>query len=119
MADLKKLKKYIKLSDLKKGDKVTFTNAGEIKDIDFSPAKDGSKVKTCFQVEISVNGEDPKEIVLNSTTTNNLSKFWSEDTSKWVGKVAKPLTIKQVAFGKVQDVTYLEPEDEVAWDENK
>lgn len=115
MPDLRRLKTFVKASDLQKGDTVTFVDAGEIKDVDFSKTKDGSNLKTVLEITIRVNDTEPKKFVPNSTTLQYLQAKWGPDTGTWVGRTAKVNFTKQNSFGKLTDVIFLEPDD-VEWD---
>lgn len=118
MPDLREMKKYLKRDDFAEGDKVTFISAGEIKDVDFSPEKDGTKIKRVLQMDVSINDSDTKSMTLNSTTWKTLSAKWGDKTEEWVGRTTKVTFVKQIVFGKMDKVLVLEPTDEeVSWEE--
>jgi len=117
MPDLKTLKRYLKKDDFKEGDIVEFLTAGEIKEVDFSQAQDGSNLKTAYNACVSLNGGEAKEVVLNQTTLNTLSEYWTDNTDQWKGKRAKVSFVKQLAFGKMQKVLCMEPADVSATEE--
>lgn len=109
MADLGDLKNFLKSDDLKRGDIITFVNAGEIKEVDFSKTQDGSQVKTVFQILIELPNAKNKIYTPNATTRDALSAKWGKNTEAWVGKKAEVNFVKQLAFGKQIEVLVLEP----------
>lgn len=109
MPDLGDLKNFLKSDDLKQGDVITFVNAGEIKEVDFSKTQDGSQVKTVFQILIELPNAKNKVYTPNATTRDALSAKWGKNTEAWVGKKADVNFVKQLAFGKQIEVLVLEP----------
>lgn len=108
--NINKLSNRLKASDLQGGDTLTFIDAGEWKEVDFSKARDGSDVKEVFQITVSVNEDMSfKTFTLNNTSGNSLSEKWGGMTEQWVNKKAKVTFIKMPVFGKMQDVLVLLP----------
>jgi len=113
MVDTRKLRSYIKLSDLEATDVVEFVEEGAIVERDMSKEQDGSNVKSVLEMKVSLNGEEPKPITINQTTINILKKVWGADSVKWVGKQAKVSVVQTLAFGELKDVNVLQPIAEV------
>lgn len=114
MPDINDLKSNLRNEDLKTGDVITFVNAGEIKDIDFSKAQDGSGIKTVLQLLVEIPGGKNKIYTPNATTREILKNAWGKDTENWVGKQAQVTFVKQLAFGEMIEVLVLEPIVEVS-----
>ena len=72
MANINK-NKPIKTAELKSGDIFQFLSEGEWKSVDFSKSKDGSNVKEVCEFDVSLNGEDPRKYVINTTSADSLS----------------------------------------------
>jgi hypothetical protein len=111
MANLGDLRKNLRKEDVQTGDVIKFIDAGEIKDVDFSPAQDGSKVETVFQATVELPNGKQKIYTPNATTRGILGDKWGEDTEAWVGKEATAKFIDQLSFGKLTKVLILEPID--------
>jgi hypothetical protein len=109
VANLGDLRKNLRKEDVQAGDIILFVNAGEIKDVDFSSAQDGSDVKTVFQVLVELPDGKNKVYTPNATTRGLLSDAWGEDTEEWVGKKGKVNLIDQLSFGKMVKVMVLQP----------
>lgn len=109
MPDINDLKNNLRNEDLQQGDIITFVNEGEIKDVDFSKAQDGSAVKTVLQILVELPNGKNKIYTPNATTRQVLKEKWGKDTENWVNKKAKVTFVKQLAFGKQIDVLVLEP----------
>jgi len=112
MANLNDLSQFLKKDDRKDGDLWTFLDAGEICDVDFSPAKDGSRIQKVFQIKIALPDGREKISTLNKTSINSVKAIWGNDTSAWVGKQVKVIMLKGMAFGKPADIMNLEPQVE-------
>ena len=112
MANLNDLSAFLKKDDKKDGDLWTFTNEGEIADVDFSQAKDGSRIQKVFQIGIKLPDGREKTATLNKTSINSVSAVWGKDTSAWVGKQVKVVMLRGMAFGKPADIMNLEPQVE-------
>lgn len=109
MVDTRKLKNFIKLADLDSNDEIQFVDEGKIIERDFSKAQDGSELRTALTMNVSLNGQDPKELTLNNTTINILRDKWGSDTANWVGKRAKVTVVETLAFGQLKQVNVLKP----------
>jgi hypothetical protein len=109
MANLGDLRKNLRKEDVRAEDVLSFVDAGEIKDVDFSTAQDGSDIKTVFQVTVELPNGKQKIYTPNATTRGILSDKWGEDTEKWVGKKATVKLVDQLSFGKMTKVMVLEP----------
>jgi hypothetical protein len=109
VANLGDLRKNLRKEDVQAGDVIKFIDSGEIKDVDFSPAQDGSKVETVFQSTVELPSGKQKIYTPNATTRGILSDSWGEDTEAWVGKRAAVKFIDQLSFGKLTKVMVLEP----------
>jgi hypothetical protein len=109
MANLGDLRKNLRKEDVQEGDVIAFIDAGEIKDVDFSPAQDGSKVETVFQATVELPNGKQKIYTPNATTRGILGDKWGEDTETWVGKKATVKFIDQLSFGKLTKVMILQP----------
>lgn len=110
MPDLSKLRDYTRNADFKAGDIVEFVDKGQILDVDFSAAKDGSGMKRVLQIGIKINNDAMvRKHTLNSGSRQLLSEAWGQHTEDWIGKTAKATFIKQQCFGKLTDVLILEP----------
>ena len=104
---------FIKAKDLTKGDKITFLADGDWVEADFSKAKDGSDLKTVFQVMVRVNDDTAsKTMTINTTSGKTLADGWGME--KWAGKIANVNFVRMLCFGEMKDVVCLEPTDEVA-----
>ena len=114
MVDTRKLKKFIKVSDLVPSDDIQFTNEGELVEKDFSKGQDGSDVKTVLEMQVSLNGEEPKSLTVNNTTINILKKAWGPDSANWINKKAKVSVVQTLAFGELKDINVLIPIEEEA-----
>lgn len=108
---------YIKASaDLKTGDKIQLVDGGKWVMKDFSEAQDGSKEKSVYVVQASVNGKDSKELTINATSGKSLAGQWGEEGEGWKDKIAEVSFVKMACFGEVKDVLCLLPTDEkVEW----
>ena len=109
MANLNDLSKFLKKGDLKKGDILTFADGGSIEEVDFSKAKDGSGVKTVFQITVTLpNGKD-KILTINKTSQGIISEKFGVETENWIGEEVEVDYIQQLCFGKLTDVLVLKP----------
>ncbi len=108
MPDTRDLSKFLKAKDLNDGDILTFTNAGEIGEVDFSKSKDGSKTKTVLQIGVELDGKD-KVMTLNKTSQNCIEQKYGTLTENWVGKKVQVNFIEQLCFGELTDVLVLKP----------
>jgi len=109
MANLGDLSNYIKTKSLKTGDIIKFLDEGAIVEKDFN---DGKGVKKLFQVNVSLNGGEPKEMTLNATSRGVLSDVWGYETEEWVGKEAKVTFMQGLVFGKPGEILVLQPKDD-------
>ena len=107
--NLNDLSEFLKKDDIKTGDILTFVNEGEIKNVDFSKAKDGSNMKTVFQIKVQLPDGREKVATINRTSQESLGVVYGKITSEWIDKKATVNYIKQLAFGKVMDILVLEP----------
>jgi|SRR3990167_5680649 len=108
-ANLNDLSKFIKKGDLRKGDILTFVNGGSIEEVDFSRTKDGSGIKTVFQITVTLPDGKDKILTINKTSQNVISEEFGVETENWVGKEVKVDYIQQLCFGKLTDVLVLKP----------
>ena len=109
MPNLTDLSDYLKTADLKTDDIITFVDAGEICKVDFSKTKDGTDMKKVFQITVKLPDAREKIATINKTSQKTLSEKYGQDTSKWVGKLAKVVFVEQLAFGKLIQVLVLKP----------
>ena len=107
--NLNDLSNFVKRADLKGGEHITFMDVGEIREVDFSLSKDGSGLKTVFQIGIKLADGRDKIITLNAGSRHMLSEAWGINTEEWINKVAEITFVKQLAFGKMIDVLVLMP----------
>ena len=103
------LNEFLTASDVNDGDVITFLNAGEIKDVDFSRSRDGSDVRKVLQIDVSLPDGKEKIVTINKTSRKSLSTKYGADTEDWVEKEAKVVILKQNVGGTIKDVIYLEP----------
>jgi len=113
MVDTRKLKDYIKLSDLDPGDVLEFVTEGEIVDRDFAKQGEDPDIKSCLEMMVSLNGDEAKKLTINQTTINILNEKWTHITAKWVGKKAEAEKRKILSFGKWIEIIVLEPIESV------
>ena len=111
MPNLNDLSEFLKRDDIKAGDILTFTDAGEIAKVDFSKTKDGSGVKTVFQIGVMLPDGRKKIITLNKASQTALSEKYGKITEEWVGKNAMVSFVEQMAFGKLIEVLILKSID--------
>jgi hypothetical protein len=111
MADLNDLSRYVKSKELRAGDFLEFIDGGDIVEVDFSKNKDGSNLKTVFQISVEVPGGKKKILTVNKASRDSLSSAWGTNADMWIGKKAEITFVKQLAFGKVEDVLVLVPID--------
>lgn len=109
MPNLGDLSNYIKTKELKTGDMIKFKEAGAIVEKDF---EDGKGLKKLFQVNVSLNGGDPKEMTLNATSRGVLADAWGYETEEWIGREAKVTFMKGLVFGKPGEILVLQPTEE-------
>lgn len=109
MPNLNDLSNFLKRDDIKADDAITFINEGEIKSVDFSKTKDGSNMKTVFQILIELPDGRNKIATLNKASQTALSEKYSKITEEWVGKKAIVSFVEQMAFGKLTEVLILKP----------
>ena len=110
MANLTDLSSFWKpQKDLKDGDLLEFVDAGGINEVDFSPAKDGSKIQKVFQIDVRYPDGRIKTATPNKTSRDALSDVYGNVTEKWIGKQAKVTFVEQLSFGKMAKVTILRP----------
>jgi hypothetical protein len=107
----KRPRTYVKTGDLKNGDKIVFISAGSWENVDFSKTQDGSDMKSVYKVRVSVNGQEPKEMTINSTSGNSLAEKWGDEGDTWKGKEANVQFVKMMCFGEMKDVLCLKPND--------
>lgn len=112
MPNLNDLSNFAKREDLVEDSLITFKNAGEIKDVDFSKAKDGSGIKKVFQIDIELLDGKIKSLTMNATSKNLLKEAYGVHTESWIGKQATVVYVKQLCFGKMTDVLVLTPVEE-------
>lgn len=104
MPNTSQLSKYIKAEHVKDGDVINFMDAGIIADKEFT--KDGVKeIKTILELSVEIKGER-KLYSPNQTTIGILSKAWTADTEKWVGKQGR-ITLVPSPLGK--DMVIVKP----------
>lgn len=109
MPNINDLNEFLTASDVNDGDVITFLNAGEIKDVDFSRSRDGSDVRKVLQIDVSLPDGKEKIVTINKTSRKSLSAKYGVDTEDWVEKEAKVVILKQNVGGTIKDVIYLEP----------
>lgn len=86
MPDTSKLSKYIKIENVKDGDKIKFLDAGVILEKNF--VKDGKDDKrNVLEITVEFKGEN-KTYSPNGTTLKMLNAAWGTATENWVGKTA-------------------------------
>ena len=107
--NLNDLSIFLKRDDLKADDTITFVNEGEIKEVDFSKTKDGSNMKTVFQILIELPDGRNKVATLNKASQATLSDKYGKITEEWVGKKAVVSFVEQMCFGKLTEVLILKP----------
>ena len=61
---------FLSRTDIEEGDEILFVNAGEIKEVDFSRAKDGSNKKLVFQILVELPPY-PYPILQNMSSFDN------------------------------------------------
>ena len=113
MPNLNEMSAFLKIKDVKHGDIVTFADAGTIKDVDFSTAKDGSKIKRVFEVMLELSSGVKKICTLNKGSQRMLALEWGEITEKWVGKEAEATFVEQLVFGELKPVLIFRPMAEI------
>lgn len=79
--------KFLKVSEVKDGTIIKFTNEGVWRDSRKFTYPDGS-VKKEFVITIEVDGEN-KSFTLNKTNRDTLKLAWGKDTKEWIGKEAR------------------------------
>ena len=109
MANVNDLNKYITHTDVTDGDIITFVDAGELIEKDFSPEKDESDIRTVLDITITLPSGKKKLYSPNKTTRTALSEVWGAETENWVGKKATVSVVKQNVGGNLKKVIYLEP----------
>jgi hypothetical protein len=109
---------YIKAGALKDGDRVVFVDGGKWVEKDFSKEQDGSDKKSVYVAQVSLNGEEAKELTINATSGKSLAEKWGTEGPAWTGKTAKVSFIEQLSFGEVRKVLRLLPlSTEETWEE--
>ena len=109
MPNLNDLKNFLQRDDVKEGEILIFTDAGEIKEVDFSKAQDGSGKKKVFQISIGLPDGRTKTATINATSRNALTEKYGSNTEDWVNKNVKVTFVNQMAFGKMTKVLVLVP----------
>ena len=109
MVDTRKLKDFIKMSDLDEGDIISFPEAGNIVQRDFAKQGEAPDVKSVLEMQVSLNDQEPKKMTINNSTINILNEAWTRNTENWVGKRARAEKRKIQSFGKWIDIIVLEP----------
>ena len=89
--------------DVKNDDLIIFLDEGKYNTLPQDPDRE---VLT-FKVKIP-SGEE-KSISINKTSQIELTKAWTDESSKWVGKKAKVKIVNQKVFKEFKDVIYLFP----------
>ena len=112
MPNLNDMSRFLKREDVKNGDILKFKDAGEIKDVDFSLAKDGSNVKTVFQIGVELPDGKTKIVTLNKTSERILKEDYGVNTDNWVGKQVEVVFERTMCFGKMMDVMILKPAEQ-------
>ena len=108
MANLGDLKAFWTATDFEQGETITFADAGDIEDVDFSREHDGSKRKKVFQITIRKENQQ-KKFTLNKTSIDVLSLAWGKKTEEWIGKKATVNFLEQMSFGKMARVLVFKP----------
>jgi hypothetical protein len=104
------LKIYLCPTDVKDGDIITFKDAGEFVDKDFSKEQDGSDIKTVLEMTIELPSGKTKKYSPNTKTRDALAEgYGSPDSENWVGKKASVVLVRQNVFGQIKNIIYLEP----------
>ena len=98
---------YLKTSESKTGDMITFTTEGEWVENKRYTYDDGNP-KWDFVVGVSSKGED-KKMTLNKTNRDILTEKFGDETSDWVGKSAKMNIVDCLVGGKMKKTIVLEP----------
>jgi hypothetical protein len=109
MPDTRKLKDFIKMSDLDEGDIITFSDAGKLVERDFAKQGEDPDLKVVLEMNVALNDQEPKKMTINNSTINILNEKWTRITENWVGKRAKAEKRKIQSFGKWIDIVVLEP----------
>jgi hypothetical protein len=107
--NLNDMSNFLKRDDLHAGDTVIFRDEGIITQVDFSPDKDGTKIKIVFQITVELSDGRKKTATINTSSRNLLKAAWGQDTKAWINAKAKVTFVRQLAFGKMTDVLILEP----------
>ena len=89
--------------DVKTDDLITFLDAGKYNTLPQDPDRE---VLT-FKIELP-SGEK-KSISINKTSQIELTKAWTDESSKWIGKQARVKIVNQKVFKEFKDVIYLFP----------
>ena len=77
---------YIKPSEAKTGDIVTFKDSGIIEESTYKKVE-GEEPKKTLVMSVELNGEE-FNLRVNYTSSQTLSAAWGQDTEGWVGKSA-------------------------------
>ncbi len=109
MPNINDLNDYITPQDVRDGDVITFEDAGEIVEVDYSLAKDGSDIKSALQIHVKLPDGKVKLISPNKTSRTSLSEAYTPMSENWIGKSAKVCLVKQNVRGTLKQVIYLEP----------
>ncbi len=109
MVNVNDLQKFLKKEMLNNGDVLEFADEGEINEVDFSKAKNGSDIKEVFQIGLRLPDKKVKIATVNKTSLELIKKAFGSDSEKWVGKCVKANIVKQLSFGEMTDVLILVP----------
>ena len=100
---------YITPQDVKDGDVLIFTNAGESVEVDYSLNKDGSDTKNVLQIEVELPTGKKKLISPNKTSRNEIIDAFGLETEGWVNKSVTVSLLSQNVRGQIRKVIYLHP----------
>lgn len=102
---LENKKNYLKVDDVQNGDTVTFLDEGQwIESTKFKYEDGTPRKQAVFSVMFKT---EEKDMNVNATSRNALKAAWGQDTSLWVGKVARIELVKQNIGGSLRNVIYL------------
>jgi len=98
---------FLRVSDVKGGEIITFLNEGEWVENKKYTYPDGTPRKD-FVIKITIF-ELEKDMRLNATNRSNLISAFGNDTTNWIGKSAILEKTKVMVGGKIMDTIIVKP----------
>lgn len=94
--------------DIKDGDRLQIKDGGIISESSFKNEDGTPKYQYVFK--LMTKDKQEFNMALNKTSRNNLAKGYGQESTEWIGKVAKAFVVRQMIGDGLKNVLYLAPD---------